>query len=127
MPKPKAYTDKQIIAALEKNGGFVTYAAAAMGCHYTTITKRVEKSAVIKEALESITEKKLDFVESALMKRIKAGDLGAICFFLKCKGKKRDYVERQEITGADGKDLTIEVVSFKTIKKKGRNERHKDL
>jgi hypothetical protein len=47
----------------------------------------------------------LDFTESKLKKAIQNDQGWAICFHLKCKGKKRGWVERQEVTGADGVPL----------------------
>ena len=46
---------------------------------------------------------------SQLHKQIKDGSTAATIFLLKTKGKKRGYVERQEITGADGYPTEIEV------------------
>jgi hypothetical protein len=51
------------------------------------------------------TEQDLDYTESQLKKNIKAGKEASIFFHLKCKGKKRGWVERQEVTGADGVPL----------------------
>ena len=48
-------------------------------------------------------------VESKLFSLIDSGDTGSTIFFLKTRGKKRGYVERSEITGADGKDLNYTV------------------
>jgi hypothetical protein len=40
-----------------------------------------------------------------LDKGMKDGNMTAIIFYLKTQGKSRGYVERQEVTGADGKKL----------------------
>ncbi len=39
----------------------------------------------------------MDFAESQLYKQIKEGSTAATIFYLKTKGKKRGYIERQEI------------------------------
>ncbi len=40
-----------------------------------------------------------------LDKGMQEGNMTATIFFLKTQGKSRGYIERQEITGADGKKL----------------------
>jgi hypothetical protein len=52
------------------------------------------------EAVFDLEEADLDFSESALKKQIKQGNIAAIIFHLKCKGKKRGYVEKTEIDGS---------------------------
>ena len=47
--------------------------------------------------MEDIAEVTLDFAESMLHKQIQDKDTTATIFFLKTKGKKRGYVERQEV------------------------------
>jgi len=49
----------------------------------------------------------LDYAETMLFKGIKDGKTAELIFFLKTKGKKRGYIERQEITGADGDNLFV--------------------
>ena len=51
-------------------------------------------------------------MESKLFENIKDGKTAEMIFYLKSKGKKRGYVERQEITGADGMptDFKIEII-----------------
>jgi hypothetical protein len=39
----------------------------------------------------------LDFAESSLHKQIRNGSTPATIFFLKCKGRGRGYIEKQEI------------------------------
>ena len=54
----------------------------------------------------------LDYAESQLHKQIGEGSTAATIFYLKTKGKKRGYIERQEITGADGmpNNFKVEII-----------------
>jgi hypothetical protein len=54
----------------------------------------------------------LDFAESQLHQQIGNNNTTATIFYLKTKGKKRGYIERQEITGADGipNNFQIEII-----------------
>jgi len=47
--------------------------------------------------LNEVKEEAIDFVESALMAKIEEGDIRAIIWFLKTKGKSRGYSEKAEI------------------------------
>jgi len=103
------FTTDEIEQALRDTGGFVTYAAKKLNCHYTTVINYLNKSKRLRDVRKEIEESYMDLGEHALLKKVKDGDLGAICFYLKCKAKRRGYVERQEITGADGESLKIVV------------------
>ena len=96
---------KSLLEALEKNLGVVTAACKQVGVnratYYTYINSDPEFAAAVKD-IDNIT---LDFAESQLYKQIKNGNITATIFFLKTKGKKRGYVERQEITGKDGQAI----------------------
>ena len=61
------------------------------------------------QAVEEIQEGLIDMAESKLLDTIKSGKTNEILFYLKTKGKYRGYVERQEITGADGMPPKIEI------------------
>jgi hypothetical protein len=101
-PKAMRVNDAQIEKALQATGGFMSLAAQRLGCSYKTVWRRVQGSAKLQAALTEICDKKLDVAEAALMKAIGSGEAWAVCFYLKCKGKQRGYVERQELTGKDG-------------------------
>jgi len=56
-----------------------------------------------------LKEYKKDFIESKLIKLINEGDTAATIFAAKTQLKDRGYIERQEITGADGNELNFNV------------------
>jgi hypothetical protein len=98
----KKATDAQIIEALRNGMGIVTQAARTLKMQRTYIHKRIRDSAELKEALEDIRDENIDLAESKLFEMIQKSDKIAIIFFLKCMGKKRGWVERQEVTGREG-------------------------
>lgn len=102
MARTKSYTAEQMITAIKQNNGILAKAAQSIGCARSTVSKYIEDYATVRAAYEEANETNIDFVESKLMQNIQAGDTTAIIFFLKTKAKGRGYVERQEITGADG-------------------------
>ncbi|HNB10283.1 MAG TPA: helix-turn-helix domain-containing protein [bacterium] len=96
---------RAMLEALEKSLGVVTTAAKVVGIDRTTHYKWMTSDKKYKKAVENIDNVALDFVESKLFKSIEKGRDAPIIFYLKTKGKKRGYIERQEITGLDGEIL----------------------
>ena len=92
----KKYTADGMISAIVEAEGNLTQAAKILGCSRTTVHKYINDYATVKQAYHDINEQTLDFVEDQLMTQIKRGNITAIIFFLKTKGKHRGYVERQE-------------------------------
>ena len=78
----------------------------------TLITKETSQHKPVK-GISHIENIALDFVESQLFKNIKEGKTSEMIFYLKTKGKKRGYIERQEITGADGMPTNFQIEIIK--------------
>jgi len=107
MSQQNPTTKKAMLEALEKSLGVVTTAAKAVGIDRSTHYEWLKTDEAYRDAVTSIGDVALDFAESQLHKQMQTGDTTACIFYLKTKGKKRGYVERQEITGADGGAVTI--------------------
>ncbi|QDP63186.1 MAG: hypothetical protein Unbinned5930contig1000_29 [Prokaryotic dsDNA virus sp.] len=76
-----------------------------------------------REKCEEIEESLLDFAETMLFKKIRDGGTPELLFFLKTRGKKRGYVERQEFTGADGSEIIWkETKTYETEEKTDRGK-----
>jgi hypothetical protein len=86
-----------MLKALEKSLSVVTTACKQVGIdrqtHYNWLKKDEKYAADVKD-IENVT---LDFAESQLHEQIREGNVTATIFLLKTKGKKRGYIERQEI------------------------------
>lgn len=109
----KRYTDDEIAVALQSVGGFVSLAAARLGCNITTIYRRFKVNPALQEYAEVERESLVDLAEIMLKSKVQQGNMTAIIFTLKTLGRKRGYIERHEITGEDGKP--IEIVSMSAI------------
>lgn len=98
---------RQMLNALERSLGVVTSACKAVGISRQTHYNWLNDDLEYKAAVHSIDDIAIDFAESQLHQQIKNGEVSSTIFFLKTKGKKRGYVERQEITGAEGGPVQI--------------------
>jgi hypothetical protein len=88
---------KAVLNALEESCGVVSTACKSIGMARSTFYNWINADPEFKSAVEELQEYALDVAESELHKLIKKGDTTAIIFYLKTKGKKRGYVEKQEI------------------------------
>jgi hypothetical protein len=113
-PKDKKQQHKKesIINALEQTLGVVTSACKIVGINRSTFYRWLEDDAEFKRDVNDISNIALDFAESKLHEQIRDNNTTATIFYLKTKGKKRGYIERQEITGADGmpNNFKIEII-----------------
>ena len=103
---------KAMIDALEKSLGIVTTACKNVGIGRTTFYEWMKDDKQFEKEVNEIQNIALDFAESQLHKQIGEGSTAATIFYLKTKGKKRGYIERQEITGADGmpNNFKVEII-----------------
>ena len=101
--------EEEIIRVLKAKQGLISLAAKSLRITHECLNTRVRQSKKLQETLALINEANLDLSESTLYTMIKQKNLGAICFHLKCKGKHRGWVERQEVTGAEGKPLNVKI------------------
>lgn len=89
--------DKLIIEALLKTGGNITATANSLKCTRQAIYNWVNANPKLKEIRQQAEESMIDIAEGMLFKAVNKGDMTAIIFTLKTKGKSRGYVEKQEI------------------------------
>ncbi len=100
---------KAIIESLEKSLGVVTTACKIVGVGRTTFYEWLKDDEEFAKQVDDIQNIALDYAESQLHKQIGDGSTAATIFYLKTKGKKRGYIERQEITGADGMPTNFQI------------------
>ena len=88
---------KELLEALEKSLGVVTTACKAVHLDRTTFYRYYNDDAEFRAACDDVENIALDFAESQLHKQIQKGEVSSTIFYLKTKGKRRGYVEKQEI------------------------------
>lgn len=107
MPTNTDIQKRAMIQALEKSLGVVTSACKSVGIARSTHYDWMDSDEEYRNAVNSLQDVALDFAESKLFKSIENGSDTATIFFLKTKGKKRGYIERQEIDGNFDGQITI--------------------
>ena len=98
-----------MLEALEKSLGIVTEACDKTGLSRTQHYKWYKEDEAYRNSVDSIDSKFIDFAESHLKKQIEKGSTQATTFFLRTRGRKRGYSEKQEVDITSGNEpITIE-------------------
>jgi hypothetical protein len=113
----KHHSCAEFIAAIPGTGGIITRIAEKVHCNWKTAYSWTHNKASVAAVYQAEVEKVLDTAEVNLLTFVigdqKHGvlpDLSAIKFYLTTKGKHRGYSERVEVTGTDGKEITLRVI-----------------
>lgn len=109
MDESRHIKKESLLKALEQSLGVVTVACKKAGVPRSTYYKWLSEDENFARQVKDIENIALDFVESKLFENIRDGKTSETIFYLKTKGKNRGYVERQEITGADGMPTKFEI------------------
>ena len=64
--------------------------------------------------VDEVREGLLDFAEHQLLSNIRDGKTAEILFYLKTKGKKRGYIERQEVDTIGDKMFEVKILKDET-------------
>ena len=88
---------KAMIQALEKTMGVVSTAATMAGINRSTHYEWLKTDSEYKQKVDDLENLMLDFAETNLHQQIQEGNTTATIFLLKTRGRKRGYIERQNI------------------------------
>jgi len=106
---------REILEALEKSLGIVTTACKQVGINRDTYYEWLKKDKEFKRKVKELENVALDFAESQLHKQIAKGNPLSTMFYLKCKGKKRGYIEQQEVKVTGNMKFTADFGESSTI------------
>ena len=112
----------KMLDALEKHLNIVTTACKEVGIHRDTHYEWLKKDKEYKRKVKEIDNVALDFAESALHQQIKKGNPLSTMFYLKCKAKKRGYIEQQEVKVTGNMKFTADFGEGSTIQTTSESE-----
>lgn len=107
-------TKKALIEAMHKSLGVVSDACKTVGVDRGTFYNYINNDPEFAAAVAQSEETALDMVESKAYEQIKQGNTAMIIFYLKTKGKRRGFVERQEV-GHSGAIAIEQITGVKVI------------
>lgn len=111
--KPIKLTGKKLIVydAMIKSLGNVTQSCKKAGIDRTTYYYWLDTDKEFKKAMKDLGEYQLDFYETALNSLIQDKNPIAVIFALKCKGKERGWIEKNEleINTFENKIINVEI------------------
>jgi transposase-like protein len=104
-----AHTKESVLAAINKSRGIKASVASALGCSRQTVDNYLKRWPELKEALDAERSALVAISVSALAADVQnsesRGHQAAYMFVLRTLGKEDGFIERAEVTGADGKNL----------------------
>lgn len=103
--KRRSKRKKEFIEAFQKSLALVASTCRKVGISIPTFYNWYNDDPDFAAQIDEIRELAKDAVESKIYKKIDDGDTTMLIFYAKTKMKDRGYVERQEVTGADGSAL----------------------
>lgn len=118
--RPSRFTEEQLGEALRRSGGIHAEACRILhetfGRSVTTsqMGRIVAASPRLRALKVNIEDARLDYAESQLWRKIEAGDLQALLFYLKTKGAKRGYVSTIKHQGDPAKPI-VATFDFKGV------------
>lgn len=122
-PAPnQQYSPALIVSALERSRGMVSIAARLLQCNRQTIYNAAKIHPEIKDAMDGERELMLDTAELKLIESVNKGQAWAVCFFLKTQGRKRGYIEKQDI-GLEASTLEELVLLAQKRRAEGKTEK----
>lgn len=101
-------TADEVKEALYKANGLIRLAAVALSVSPQALRGRINRNKELQEALAEAREGLVDRAEESLYTCLQNNEPWAVALVLKTIGKSRGYVERQELTGANGGAIVID-------------------
>lgn len=98
---------KQLIEAMKRFHGIVTKSCEAVGISKNQFYQYYKNDDIFRAEIDSMEDINLDTVEDKLFQNIMDRDRASIFFYLKYKGRKRGYVDSQDLNISGGLDINL--------------------
>lgn len=95
--KSRHIKKEAVLDALEQSLGVVTTACKMTDTPRSTFYKWVKNDSDFAKKVRELENVSLDFAESKLFEQISSNNTSATIFYLKTKGRKRGYWEKQQM------------------------------
>ena len=92
---------KRVAEQVELSRGNLSHAARQLGVARSALQAFVNRHPELRQAVIDQREAIVDSAENALAAAVLEKEGWAVCFTLKCLGKDRGYVERQEVANTN--------------------------
>ena len=102
-----AVSKEKFLEQLEKSFGLVATTCRKVGISRSTYYKWRKDDSQFADKADDIKELQKDVAEALILKKMKDGDTAMLIFYAKTQMKDRGYVERTEVVGKDGADLSV--------------------
>lgn len=102
-----AASKEAFLTQLEQSFGLVATTCRKVGISRSTYYKWRKDDSQFADRADEVKELQKDAVEALILKKMKGGDTSMLIFYAKTQMKDRGYVERAEIVGKDGADLSF--------------------
>ena len=101
------FTAQQFIDAMPGTGGIISAVADSVGCAWHTAKKYIDTYPTVLQAWSNERNRIKDRARYNVTAAIEKGDLQTSKWYLTMTDKDFQPVQKQEISGPDGEDLTI--------------------
>lgn len=110
--RPNEKFEPEIVAeAIRKASGIQAAAARMLKCDRDTVARYIREHDVCRQAYEEANEVQLDIAEARLAEIVNSpgnkDHFKALRFYLRTKGRRRGYVERQEVENVGTQPITL--------------------
>jgi hypothetical protein len=98
----EVFTVAQVAEALRSEAGIISLAAARLRTSRQIVYGYLERHPELEDVRRETEEETLDLAQGKLIQNISSGNMTAIIFYLKTKGRSRGFIERHEHSGPGG-------------------------